>query len=251
MKEIAANIEIVSVGVFDPNGQGLLQAEPRTGKVPDFKPRQWIPQKKQIKLMTRPVQLGVAAAASAIAQYPQWELVKPERRAFFVGAAPQSMQGGLDRAFDHSLKGDCFSLELFATEGVSHIHPLWLVKGLSNNILGFASSFWDCQGVNSNYCDGSNGGWQAIVEGVYALEEEQADIVLMGGADDMQAASDLIGREGSEAAVFLIAKRSERKCFISQERLAPYVEGYGQLGAVHWPLALARAWHDEALKHKH
>ena len=74
------------------------------------------------------------------------------------------------------------------------------------------------------------------------MTERQADVVLIGASDDMRVASDLIGREGSEAAAFVIIRRSESLCKISQEALEPCVQGYGELGAAYWPLALARAW---------
>ena len=45
----------------------------------------------------------------------------------------------LESAIAVSQTENGFDLQRFATDGISRIHPLWLIMGLSNNILGYGS----------------------------------------------------------------------------------------------------------------
>lgn len=109
--------------------------------------------------MARSVKLGVSAVNLALADAGAWESVPAARRALFVGASPQPGDSNdLGPALRASMVDGAFSVQRFAVEGYPLIHPLWLLRGLSNNVLGFASAAFDLQGVNANYCDGPRGG---------------------------------------------------------------------------------------------
>ena len=54
------------------------------------------------------------------------------------------------------------------------------MRGLSNNVLGFACAYWDIQGVNGNHCEGRVSGAAAVVEGARAIIEGRADVVVAG-----------------------------------------------------------------------
>jgi 3-oxoacyl-(acyl-carrier-protein) synthase len=239
MKDLHLSVRVSGMGLFTPEGIGVL-GTPAPGEVPGFKPRAHIPDRKSIKLMNRAVQLGVAAAGMALDGFGRLKSIPPPRRAFFVGATPQSTHRDLQKALSLSGRDGKFSLERFAEEGVQHIHPLWLVRGLSNNILGFGSAFWNFQGVNSNYCHGEDGGWLAIVEGARAVEEGRADIALVGGADDFTHSEHLMGTPGSEGSAFFLLERDECGIRLSKSELQPWVSGFGAFGAAKWPVALGR-----------
>ena len=68
------------------------------------------------------------------------------------------------------------SLHDFAVEGIPRIHPLWLVRGLSNNVIGFTSAAFNIQGANMNYCMGRDGGWNALTEALWAIQSGSVDI---------------------------------------------------------------------------
>ena len=59
-----------------------------------------------------------------------------------------------------------------------------------------------------SYAMGVDGGWNAILEGARALVEGRVDIVVVGGSDDLTAAGDVLGAEGSAGAAFFVLKRS-------------------------------------------
>ena len=249
-------VGVVGIGLICPAGIGVEGASGgRPGEVPGFRARAYVPDRKSLKLMTRAVQLGMSAVRLALAEGPvedDWQAFPPERRGMFVGASPQAgdpddLRAALDAAW---VDGDRFDLGRFATDGIPLIHPLWLVRGLSNNVLGFASANFDIQGVNMNYCDGEQGGWNALVEGALAVAEGRADVVLAGGADALVAAEPLLGgrRCGEGAAFVLFRALSERPAgcpVIPLERaiLSADEEDLGYLGAATWPVAYTRHLH--------
>ncbi len=242
-------VAVARVGLLCPAGMGPEGARGgRPGEVPGFRARAFVPDRKSIKLMTRAVQLGVSAARLACSGPAAAILdeVEPVRRGAFVGASPQlGDPDDLAPALDVSTGDDGrFDLGRFAREGIPRIHPLWLVRGLSNNVLGFASLFFDLQGVNMNYCDGEAGGWTALVEGARAVAEGRADAVLAGGADALLDAGPLLGgRDVGEGAAFLLlhpAREPGPVVPLDRDALSADEAELGYLGAATWPVALAR-----------
>ena len=235
-------IRVVGYACLAPSGNNIV-GTPKTGTVADIKLSTHIPDRKSIKLMTRSVQLGVAATTMAVTSFPEWETIPSERRGFFVGAAPQlGDPSDLQAAISAAYAQERFSVARFGEQAMGLIHPLWLVRGLSNNVLGFASAFFDMQGVNMNYCNGVEGGFTALSEGVYALLEHKADVVVAGGADCLIGGEALAGLPCSEGAAFVVMTRDPENAdfHLSKKDLEPYVEGLGMLGAATWPIGLVR-----------
>jgi hypothetical protein len=241
-------VTLSAVSLFCPAGIGPDGARGgAAGPVPGFQPVKWIPDRKGLKLMSRAVQLGVAAVRQAIALDGTLEELPPLRRALFVGASPQTGDPeDLRPALDKALGPEGFDLDKFAREGIDLIHPLWLVKGLSNNVLGFASAAHDLQGTNANWCDGEEGGWTAILEGWDAVAEGRADLAVAGGADALIGAEGLLGGvscgEGAAFLVWRVAKPGERvDGRPHKDQLPPDPSDLGRLGAATWPVRYARA----------
>lgn len=152
--------------------------------VTDFNPRDYVKSRRNLKLMSAAVRYGMAAVRLAHDQGAPGDGLDPERFGLFVGAgAAFGETRDLLPAIQAGFDGDRFDLPTFATDGVRQISPLWLLKGLSNNVLGFATAAHDARGVNQNYCNSGVGGLQAIGEAAWALCEGKADYILAGGAD--------------------------------------------------------------------
>lgn len=240
------SVRISGVGLLCPGGigpEGALSGG--TGAVPGFRARNYIDDRKALKLMTTSVRLGVAAVRMALEDDGEVLSVPPERRGLFVGTSPQpgdpeDLGPALAAARDSDGR---FDIHRFSQDGYPMIHPLWLVRGLSNNIIGFASAIHDLQGVNMNYCHGMQGGWTALQEGVHAIAEGRADVVVAGGADACTAAQELIGGPSSDGAAFVVLRPGEPDIgpILCPDRLAQAAEVHGYLGAASWPVALARS----------
>ena len=222
-----------------PLGVGLFYSS--QGPIINFKARQHIPDRKSIRLMTRSVQLGVAAAGAALKASTGWQDIPPPRRAFFVGASPQvGDERDLDAAMAVSYDKDVFHLERFAQDGIPQIHPLWLIRGLSNNILGYGSAFWDFQGVNSNYCRREEGGFSALLEGAQAVAEGRASIALSGAADSLVAAESILERPCGEGAAFILWGPSDEPFLFDKDSWREHKPNGGELGAATWAVTLAK-----------
>ena len=170
-------VSVAGIGLFCPGGVGVEGAwGGRPGEVPGFRAQAYVVERKNLKLMSRAVKLGVSAIATALSWAEGWDEVPSERRGMFVGSTPIGGEmADLIPALETATTQDGqLDLGRFATHGYHLIHPLWLVKGLSNNVLGFASATYDFQGVNSNYCDGDASGGNALAEGWAAVAEGRA-----------------------------------------------------------------------------
>jgi hypothetical protein len=238
-------VSLVAASLFCPAGIGFAgtgAGDP--GLVPGFAPHVHGVPRKHLKTMTRAVQLGCAAVYAALEDWPTWRAVPADRRGLYVGASPQQGDAeDIEPAL--AAAGTPFTLGGFAERGVPLIPPLWLVKGLSNNILGYASAQFDFQGDNGNWCDGRLGGSIALTNAVHAVAEGRVDLAVAGGADALVGAEALLGAPCGEGAAFLVLVAGE----VGKTRVAaglPSVDGaesnLGELGAAAVPVALARQW---------
>lgn len=155
------------------------------GLVQGFQGKNYIENRKNLKLMTPSVQFGLAALKLAAGEAGlSAQVVAPSRLGMFVGAGTAFGDlAELIPALAKASDGGDFDPVRFARDGMPLVNPLWLLKGLSNNVLGYGSAQLDAQGINQNYCNSSVGAMQALGEAAYALLEDRADIILAGGHD--------------------------------------------------------------------
>ena len=154
-------------------------------QVRDFKARDWVSNRKNLKLMSDAVRFGLAGIKRALADANlDTEQVDPTRLGVFVGAGTAlGRTEDLIPAMRAATTDDGFDSGRFAEEGMHAINPLWLLKGLSNNVLGFSTADIDARGINQNYCNSGVGGLQAIGEAAWAIAEGRADVIVAGAAD--------------------------------------------------------------------
>lgn len=163
-----------------------------------FKPGDHAFHRKMLKVMSWPVRFGVGAARLAVAdaggEQAVWGDLPDLRRGMFTGAAltvdedneflpalrEAEAEGGLD-------------LVRFGREGVPTINPLWLVKGLTNNVLALVAQGYGLRGPNDNIGNGRAGGIQALAEALWALRDGRADALLAGGHDTQLYMEKLVG----------------------------------------------------------
>ncbi len=223
----------------------LLVSEVLGGEVPRFDPVAAGIPRKSLKTMTRAVQLGVAAVLAAAARVPELAKVPPERRGLYVGASPQQGDAA-DLLPAMQAAGSAIDLAAFAERGIPLVPPLWLVKGLSNNVLGYASAMLDFRGDNGNWCDGRLGGSVALTHAVHAIAEGRVDLAIAGGADALRGAEAIVGRPCAEGAAFIVlcaeglVGPSGRRVQAGLPTNPAQVDEVGELGAAAVPVAVAR-----------
>jgi len=168
------------------------------GAVRDFVPRQYISDSKSLKLMTRPVRLGVAAMELAAQDAgliaagkptPLLAELNPARIGCFVGSPGHAGdRDELLRALDLSYgNGDGGGLDLaaFGAVGIPTVNPLWLLKSLANLVLYFVSLRLGAQGPNANICMSGAGGAMAVGEAFHAIRYGRADLAMAGGYESL------------------------------------------------------------------
>lgn len=237
-------VSVSGVGLLSPAGigsEGLGSGEDG-GAVPGFRARNYVADRKSLKLMTTAVQLGVSAVQMALDDDGDWSDVPPDRRGIYVGASPQTGDpDALRPALEASVGPGGFDMNRFASEGFPLIHPLWLVRGLSNNIIGFAAAIHDLQGVNANYCDGIDGGVNALREGALAVAEGRADLVVAGGADAWSGASALLdGAPCGDGAAFVVLRVGGQDVLPQIEALSSRSHPGPFLGSATAPVAFCK-----------
>ncbi len=170
---------------------------PVSALVPKFRASKMVKNRKSLKIMTRPVRLGVIAAGLAWddAGLVEGE-VDPERLGVFVGAGQAfadrtELEGALDLCRDGESGG--LDMVRYGQQGIDRIHPLWLLRGLSNNVLGFVSLDYNAQGINNNYANSGVSSTQAISMGALAIEDGFADVVFAGGYDSIVGPECMMG----------------------------------------------------------
>lgn len=197
-----------------------------TATIEGFRAAPFLKNRKNLKLMSRSVQLGMAALKKCYdaTQFNGPEL-SPDRFGLVVGAGSAIGQNKdlIPVLRDARIDGQ-FSAEQFGALGMHAINPLWLLKGLSNNILGFASADFDARGFNQNYCNSGIAGLQAIGEGTWAIKEGRADRIIAGGAD---APVDIYHLAGFSRIKALSGAQTPDELFAFDKRRDGFVLGEG------------------------
>jgi len=162
-------------------------------EVKNFNPKQFITDRKALRLSFLNVHLGLAAAKFAVedAALPL-DKINPTR----FGAVIGSGGGGFDdgpgyedlnepilRSWDEEEK--TFDSAKFGEQGVPVAHPLFLLKALPNNAFYYISLLYNIQGENNNIISSYTGGSQAIGDAFRAVRRGDADIMIAGGYDSL------------------------------------------------------------------
>ena len=167
------------------------------GEVKGFNPKDYIRDRKALKIMYRNVKLGLAAAKMA---YDDSGLencsVDPHRFGAIIGSGG----GGYDEGPDNKDLADVikaswdegnklFDSSKFGSEGLDRLHPLWLLKTLCNNLFCYISIYYNAQGVNDNVVTSFAGGSNAIGDAFMAIRRGDVDVSFAGGYDTLAMAS--------------------------------------------------------------
>jgi 3-oxoacyl-[acyl-carrier-protein] synthase II len=159
---------------------GPVVGAPATG----FTPRAHV-DAKSLRLMAPAVAFGVAAAQLAMtdAAMPPGA-VEASRLGAFVGSRGHSSDRlDLMTAVRRATVDGVFRLDVYGTAGLPLVHPMWLLKGLANNVLYFVSLKYDAQGMNNNISMGGVGATMAIGEAFQAVQRGYLDAAIAGGYD--------------------------------------------------------------------
>ena len=160
-------------------------------EIPDFNPRALVDDRKLHKLIRRTDLMGLYAAGGALTSAGvlahRETLDEPamatynDRTGVFVGSGA----GNFSNQYDYfqlmtDAKGDLFT---FGRELSSTVNPMWLLRTLSNNVLGHIGIKYALKGANACITNHSVGGVLAVIEAAEALRTGEADRAVAVGHD--------------------------------------------------------------------
>lgn len=165
---------------FDPSGLPIRSA----AEVRNFDAKQFVPQRKSLKVMARDAQLGVTASRLARQDAGLDSLpVDPDRFGIVLGA--DRICGSLEDSeapYRACIVDGRFDFGRWAVEGMAATFPLSFLKVLPNMIASHVSIVLDARGPNNTIHHGEVSSLLAVIEGTMLIERGLADVVMVGGA---------------------------------------------------------------------
>ena len=156
------------------------------GMLLSFEPKEFIENRKSIKLMSREIQMAVAASQLALKDAGlALESYDPTRIGVTLGTGV--INNDLDEigvGFRNGLdENGHFSMPKFGQDGIRSLFPLWFLKYLPNMPACHISVAFQLRGPNNTITTSSAASTQAIGEAYRVIERGDADIMLAGGTD--------------------------------------------------------------------
>jgi 3-oxoacyl-[acyl-carrier-protein] synthase II len=158
------------------------------GEIKAWDPRPYLtePARKNLKIMSRTVQFGVAAARLAVDDAglaQDWAGLPPERVGVVMGTGIIPIDLGELAPSIAAATNGVLRVSRFARLQEESLEPLWLLRHLPNMVAAHISLAFNCQGPNNTVVTACAAGTQAIGEAFRLIRYGHAEIVLAGGAD--------------------------------------------------------------------
>jgi 3-oxoacyl-[acyl-carrier-protein] synthase II len=156
------------------------------GEVRDFRARDYIPNRKALKIMGNNIRFGVAASQMAMQHSGLKEhAVDPTRIGVVMGSGivPTDVEEIGNAVLKSLDEGGRFDVRRFGAEGQKQLFPLWLLKHLPNMVAAHISITHKAQGPNNTIVTACSASTQAIGEALRIIQRGDADVVITGGAD--------------------------------------------------------------------
>ncbi|MDP3919667.1 MAG: beta-ketoacyl-[acyl-carrier-protein] synthase family protein [Candidatus Omnitrophota bacterium] len=156
------------------------------GEIPDFDPRGYVKQRKSLKVMSREIQLAVAASQLAVEDAG---LVISEEDKDHIGICLgtgiinndlDEVGIGIRNGMDDEGK---FDMAKFGQAGIRSLYPLWFLKYLPNMPACHISIAHGLRGPSNTITTSSASAAQAIGDAYRTLERGDADVMIAGGTD--------------------------------------------------------------------
>ena len=153
------------------------------GQIPDFDPKLYVRPRKSLKVMSREIQLGFAAADLAMSDAGLAAgSVDPERfGVVFGGDMIYADLEDLESTYRRSIAGGSFDFLQWSEAIHEELHPLWLLKHLPNMTASHIAIAHDARGPNNSIVLGDVSGLLAIAEAMSVIQRGWADVMLTGG----------------------------------------------------------------------
>lgn len=161
------------------------------GEIPNFDPkefirREFVQRRKSLKVMSREIQMAVAASQLAIDDTKFAEANYDNSRVGvtlgtgIINNDLDEMGMGIKNSLDEN--GE-FSIDKFGEDGMHSLYPLWMLKYLPNMPACHVSITHHLRGPSNTITTSSAASTQAIGEAYRVIERGDAEMMLTGGSD--------------------------------------------------------------------
>ena len=165
---------------------------PLCGRIDNFSAKDYVQPRKNIKLMSRDVQIGVVVGALALKNAVEGdvklsEIVGPRRIGLDFGTtsipSPIDDMTNLILKCLHNDQGERtpFCQDQWGEQMIEQMNPLWMLKFLPNMAACHIGIANDLQGPSNTLVLGDIGALSSTIEGTRAIQRGQADAMVVGG----------------------------------------------------------------------
>lgn len=169
---------------------------PFGGELVDFDPKRYVTPRKSLKVMSREVQTGFAAARLAIDDARLESTgVDPDRFGVIYGA--EMFYCDLEEiaaCYRPCLRDHEFRMSEWGTVGMNKLYPLWMLMYLPNMVACHVGIANDARGPNNTITCGDASSLLAVIEAVQVLRRDAADLMVVGGTGSRINATPLVFR---------------------------------------------------------
>ena len=235
---------------------------PICGMIENFSAKDFVQPRKNIKLMSRDVQIGVVVGALALKNAVEGEaklseLLGPDRIGLDFGTASipspaEDMASLLLKClFNEQGERAPFEMDRWGGNMVGQMNPLWMLKFLPNMAACHIGIANDLQGPSNTLVLGDIGALSAVIEGTRTIERRQADAMVVGGVGCMLDPFVWLHQGGREHSNYMDDPAGACRPFDATRNGTVMAEGAGacvieSLGSAERrgakPLAAIRAW---------
>jgi 3-oxoacyl-[acyl-carrier-protein] synthase II len=159
------------------------------GEIKGFDAKKYIAksERKSLKIMSRTIQLAVAAAQLALDDAKvDKEKLDPTRFGVEFGAgliASELEELGSASRISANCQPGAVDMEKWGAQGLPTMPPLWMLKYLPNMLASHVSILHNAQGPNNTITENEVASLLALGEAYRILSRDLADFFLVGGAD--------------------------------------------------------------------
>ncbi len=156
---------------------------PYGAQVVGFEPKKRVRPRKSLKVMSRDIQLGFAAADLACDDAGLHSRpVDPERLGIVFGADMIHCElDELANAFHGCIVEGQFDFDRWGKMSMAEMYPLWMLKYLPNMPACHIGIAQDARGPNNSLTLGEVSSLSAVAEAVRVIQRGQADVMIAGG----------------------------------------------------------------------
>jgi 3-oxoacyl-[acyl-carrier-protein] synthase II len=153
------------------------------GEVVDFDPKRHVSARKNLKVMSRSIQLAFASAQLAVEQANlAGSGVDPERFGVVFGADMMQLEPNeLVDAFRPCVAEGKFDYAQWDESAMGEMFPLWMLKYLPNMPACHVAIAHDARGPNNTIVLAEASSLLAIAEGMRVIQRGAADVMIVGG----------------------------------------------------------------------